>query len=85
MDFSSSGLGTTKENGLQDLGGSIAVSPNGKLMVVAGKYGAWASKSDIFSQALYDDTSKLVVQDSSDIIAAAGDQMVCFAVQSRVR
>ena len=85
MDFSVSGLGTTKENGLKDLGGSIAVSPNGKLMVVAGKYGAWASKSDTFFQALYDDTSKLVVQDSSDIIAAAGDQMVCFAVQSRVR
>jgi hypothetical protein len=46
MDFAVSGLGATLENGLQDLGQSIAISPDGMLMGIAGKGGAWASKSD---------------------------------------
>ena len=85
MDFGFSGLGATLENGLQDLGGSIAVSPNGKLMGIAGKGGAWASRSDTLGQALYDQNVKdILYEPSARVSAAAGDELVCFSLQSRV-
>ena len=88
MDFAVSGLGATLENGLQDLGQSIAISPDGMLMGIAGKGGAWASKSDTLGQALYDPNVKkilYVTRPSSHVSVAAGNELVCFGMQSRIR
>ena len=40
MDFAISGVGDSREMKLSDLGRSIAISPNGKLLAVGGKGGA---------------------------------------------
>ena len=86
MDFGVAALGQSRENGLGDLGARLAAS--GSLMAVGGQTGgAWASKASIFDIA-YDTYAKYAFRDPPDAAysaAAASDEMVCFAVQNRVR
>ncbi len=89
LDFSVSGLVPTARSFVNELAASIAVSPDGNLMVVAGKGGGWVSKSTTLYEALYDTTAKYVItaQDSTDsyITVAAGNDLVCFSMRSRVQ
>lgn len=86
MDFGVAALGESRESGLKDLGASLAASTN--LIAVAGQTGgAWITKGSSIFDVAYDPSVKYLFRDPNVPYSAAtaSDDLVCFAVQNRVR